>query len=112
MPADRRAIEEWLGERASHLLDFKHPKIPKERLHLHGPEIVDRVYGASDRNNRVLASLQAWVIRSGRSALKSLMMLVECCRAVMMSRQFPSGVFVRHAPRSAERHSLLPSSVF
>lgn len=58
MPADRNAIEEWLGERASHLLDFKHPKIPKERLHLPGPDIVDRIYSASDRNNRVLASLQ------------------------------------------------------
>ena len=53
-----KKIEEWLGARAGYLLEFSTPKIPRERLHLPGPDIVDRIYAASDRNNRVLANLQ------------------------------------------------------
>lgn len=34
MPTDTRMINEWIGGRASHLLDFKDPKIPRERLRL------------------------------------------------------------------------------
>jgi class I fructose-bisphosphate aldolase len=52
------SIQEILGEDARHLLEFSQPKIPKERVHLPGPDVVDRVYAPSDRNNRVLASLQ------------------------------------------------------
>ncbi len=51
------AIEQLLGARAESLLGFKSPKIPKERLHLPGPDFVDRVYAASDRNLRVLNNL-------------------------------------------------------
>ena len=50
-------IEELLGDRAEQLLGFKSPKIPKERLHLPGPDWVDRIFGTSDRNNRVLVNL-------------------------------------------------------
>src|SRR5262249_7754904 len=32
--------------------------IPKERLHLPGPDFIDRVWAASDRNIRVLTNLQ------------------------------------------------------
>src|SRR5215475_14834485 len=52
------AIEQYLGAKAESLLGFKSPKIPKERLHLPGPDFIDRVYAASDRNLRVLANLQ------------------------------------------------------
>ena len=51
-------IEQLLGDKASYLLEFKSPKISKDRLHLPGPDFVDRVWAASDRNVRVLANLQ------------------------------------------------------
>jgi class I fructose-bisphosphate aldolase len=47
-----------LGEDASALLEFNSPKIPKEHLHLPGPDFVERVYMHSDRTPRVLGSLQ------------------------------------------------------
>src|SRR5258708_1311596 len=52
------AIVQLLGDKAELLLNFKNPKISKERLHLPGPDTVDRLYAVSDRNNRVLANLQ------------------------------------------------------
>jgi class I fructose-bisphosphate aldolase len=51
-------IETYLGAKADSLLGFKSPKIPKERLHLPGPDFIDRVWTISDRNVRVLANLQ------------------------------------------------------
>jgi fructose-bisphosphate aldolase, class I len=51
------AIEQYLGSKAESLLGFKNPKISKERLHLPGPDFIDRVYAASDRNLRVLNNL-------------------------------------------------------
>ena len=51
-------IETYLGAKTDSLLGFKSPKIPKERLNLPGPDFVDRVYAASDRNVRVLSNLQ------------------------------------------------------
>src|SRR5712672_468795 len=51
-------IESYLGAKAESLLGFKSPKIAKERLHLPGPDFVDRIYAATDRNVRVLTNLQ------------------------------------------------------
>src|SRR5438046_11819 len=51
-------IETYLGAKADSLLGFKSPKIAKERLHLPGPDFIDRVYAESDRNVRVLTNLQ------------------------------------------------------
>src|SRR6201987_3663128 len=51
-------IEQLLGSKAESLLSFKSPKISKERLHLPGPDFIDRVYALSDRNIRVLTNLQ------------------------------------------------------
>jgi len=50
-------FETYLGAKAESLLGFKSPKIAKERLHLPGPDFIDRVWTASDRNVRVLANL-------------------------------------------------------
>ncbi len=50
-------IEGYLGGKAESLLGFKSPKIAKERLHLPGPDFIDRVSTDSDRNVRVLANL-------------------------------------------------------
>jgi len=55
--ATTSAIEQLLGAKAEALLGFKSPKISKERLHLPGPDFIDRVYAASDRNLRVLNNL-------------------------------------------------------
>src|SRR5882724_5350965 len=52
------SIAQLLGDKADSLLNFKTPKISKDRLHLPGPDIVDRIYAGSDRNNRVLVNLQ------------------------------------------------------
>src|SRR5437899_7803927 len=51
-------IETYLGAKADSLLGFKSPKITKERLHLPGPDFIDRVYAESDRNVRVLTNPQ------------------------------------------------------
>ena len=58
-------IQSLLGDKAESLLGFSSPKIPKERLHLPGPDFVDRVFMQSDRNNRVLGNL-AWMYNHGR----------------------------------------------
>lgn len=50
-------IQSLLGDKAQSLLEFNSPKIPKERLHLPGPDFVDRIFMQSDRNNRVLGNL-------------------------------------------------------
>src|SRR3977135_549528 len=60
-------IDSYLGAKAESLLGFKSPKIPKERLHLPGPDFIDRVWTISDRNVRVLANLQR-LFRHGRLA--------------------------------------------
>ena len=54
----RTTIASHLGARAQALLEFNSPKIPKERLHLPGPDFIDRVWAGSDRNIRVLTNLQ------------------------------------------------------
>src|ERR1700675_1112553 len=54
----RTTIQSFLGAKAESLLGFHSPKIAKERLHLPGPDFIDRVWAGSDRNIRVLTSLQ------------------------------------------------------
>ncbi len=51
-------IEQLLGDKAESLLSFHSPKISKEHLHVPGPDFVDRIFGISDRNNRVLGNLR------------------------------------------------------
>lgn len=58
-------IQTLLGARAESLLGFNSPKISKERLHLPGPDFVDRIFMQTDRNNRVLGNL-AWMFKHGR----------------------------------------------
>ena len=52
------SIEKHLRERAEYLLGFDTPKIPKKSLQLPGPDYLERIFAASDRNNRVLVNLQ------------------------------------------------------
>jgi class I fructose-bisphosphate aldolase len=51
-------IETYLGDKAELLLGFKSAKISKDRLHLPGPDFIDRVWVASNRSIRVLTNLQ------------------------------------------------------
>src|SRR5438105_12995932 len=52
-------IEQILGADGSSLLQHQCKTIPKESLHLPGPDYVERSYGGSDRPTRVLRSLQS-----------------------------------------------------
>ncbi len=52
-------IEKWLGANAKSLLTHSCKTVSKERLHIPGADWVDRIFAASDRNIRVLRSLQA-----------------------------------------------------
>jgi len=61
------SIEKNLGAKADLLLNFKTPKISRERLHVPGPDFVDRIFGISDRNDRVIANLQR-IFNTGRLA--------------------------------------------
>jgi len=47
-----------LGADADSLLTFDTPAIPKSRLHLPGPDFVDRIFAPSNRNIQALRSLQ------------------------------------------------------
>ena len=51
-------IETYLGAKSESLLGFNAPKISKDRLHLPGPDFVDRIWTVSNRNIRVLTNLQ------------------------------------------------------
>ncbi|MCG3205392.1 MAG: Fructose-bisphosphate aldolase class 1 [Elusimicrobia bacterium] len=52
-------IEAHLGQESKALLEHKCTTIPKETIHLPGPDYVDRIYALSDRPTPVLKSLQA-----------------------------------------------------
>jgi class I fructose-bisphosphate aldolase len=58
-------ISELLGQEGEDLLNHTCTTIPKESLHLPGPDFVDRIYAQSDRNIRVLHNL-AWIFATGR----------------------------------------------
>ena len=60
-------LEQLLGDRARSLLEHRCKTIPKEKLHLPGPEFVDRVYAQADRPTAVLRSL-AQIFNQGRLA--------------------------------------------
>lgn len=51
-------IFELLGKEAENLLNFDTPKIPQKRLHLPGPDWIERIFLPSDRPIPVLRSLQ------------------------------------------------------
>ncbi|HEY9809778.1 MAG TPA: class I fructose-bisphosphate aldolase [Halomicronema sp.] len=51
------SIESLLGKEADYLLNYQ-AKIPKETLHLPGPDSIDRIWIQTDRNTQVLRSLQ------------------------------------------------------
>ncbi|MCB2222923.1 MAG: class I fructose-bisphosphate aldolase [Actinobacteria bacterium] len=52
-------IQEILADQAEYLLGHESETVPKEQLHLPGPDFVDRVVAASDRSPVVLRNLQS-----------------------------------------------------
>jgi class I fructose-bisphosphate aldolase len=60
-------IEALLGSEAEYLLAHRCNTIPKESLHVPGPDFVDRIFAASDRPIPVLRSLQT-LFNSGNLA--------------------------------------------
>lgn len=60
-------IQAMLGDEADALLTYDAKGIPKEDLHLPGPDFVDRVFAQSDRNPQVLRNLHL-LFNSGRLA--------------------------------------------
>jgi fructose-bisphosphate aldolase, class I len=61
------SIQTYLGSKADSLLGFNSPKISRDRLHLPGPDFIDRIWAGSDRGPRVLAALQR-MFATGRLA--------------------------------------------
>lgn len=59
-------IREYLGKDADELLNHT-AKFPKEKLHLPGPDFVDRIFIQSDRSPNVLKNLN-WIFNTGRLA--------------------------------------------
>lgn len=66
-PAIIDRLEELLGADARQLLDHQTQTIPKEQIHLPGPDYIDRVMAHSDRSTSVLRSLQS-LLDHGRLA--------------------------------------------
>ena len=60
-------IQEILGSDAQNLLAHQCKTIPREKLHLPGPDFIDRIHLGSDRPTRALVSLQQ-LFSSGRLA--------------------------------------------
>ena len=60
-------IAELLGDQATFLLEHKAEKISRDRLHLPGPDFVDRVMAQTDRPPAVLRNLQT-IFNTGRLA--------------------------------------------
>jgi len=60
-------IQALLGDEAESLLTYDAKGIPKEDLHLPGPDFIDRIFAQSDRNPQVLRNLNL-LFNSGRLA--------------------------------------------
>src|SRR3954464_333834 len=67
MATSTSRLEDILGADAAPLLQHQCKTIPKEHLHVPGPDYVDRIYTVSDRPARVLTSLAA-LLNHGRLA--------------------------------------------
>lgn len=58
-------LSQLLGNDADYLLNFKATGVPKDKLHLPGPDSIDQIFAQSDRSTPVLRSL-AGLFNSGR----------------------------------------------
>jgi len=67
MSSSFTSIQEVLGKDADDLLHYKAKGFPRDMLHLPGPDFVDRVFAASDRNPSTLRNFQH-ILGHGRLA--------------------------------------------
>src|SRR6187200_3716631 len=58
LTAASNKITELLGDKAEYLLNHECKTISKEKIHLPGPDFIDRIWIKSDRNPQVLRNLQ------------------------------------------------------
>lgn len=65
---DLEEIKSFLGPDANSLLNHTCTGIPKEMIHLPGPDFIERVVAHSDRNNLVLNNLGRFFNQTGRLA--------------------------------------------
>jgi class I fructose-bisphosphate aldolase len=68
-------IQKILGDEADSLLNHKSRTVPKEELHLPGPDYIDRVMVDTDRSGNVLRNLQT-VFNHGRLAASGYLSLL------------------------------------
>jgi len=62
-----KKIVNLLGDQAAYYLEHKSKTIDKKDLHLPGPDVIDRIWNPTNRNNQVLNSLQR-IFSHGRLA--------------------------------------------
>ena len=67
LTASANKITELLGDKAEYLLSHECKTISKDKIHLPGPDFVDRIWINSDRNPQVLRNLQL-MYNTGRLA--------------------------------------------
>ncbi len=60
-------ITDYLGDKAGYLLEHQCQGIPRDTLHLPGPDFIDRVMAATDRSPTVLRNMQL-LFNTGRLA--------------------------------------------
>ncbi len=65
---DLEEIKSFLGSDANDLLNHTCTGIPREMIHLPGPDFIDRVVANSDRNNLVLNNMDRLFNQTGRLA--------------------------------------------
>lgn len=71
----KQKIVDLLGKEADSLLKHKSKTVPKESLHLPGPDFVDRIFMGSDRSPNVLRNLQL-IFNTGRLARTGYMSIL------------------------------------
>ena len=74
-------LEKLLGSEAETLLNHVSKTVPKSQLHLPGSDWIDRIFSPSDRNIRVLRSLQA-LFSHGRLANTGYLSLLPVDQAI------------------------------
>lgn len=60
-------IQSILGDKAEYLLGHESKTISKDKIHIPGPDWTNRIFAQTDRNNRVLRSIET-LLQNGRLA--------------------------------------------
>ena len=96
---DTAKIKEFLGADADSILNHS-PKIAKDRLHLPGPDFMDRVWVGSDRNPQVIRSL-GQIFNHGRLAGTGYVSILPVDQGI----EHTAGAAVQISPGPHSSHS-------